>query len=77
MVDEPIVFFDERETSCNACKNFGEGAKTWSNFYDVIPWLNVQKRDDPLRQILIVKKVLAEAARGGGLQLRQHALDFA
>ena len=75
--DEATVFFDEREARFGSQKKLGERAKPGTDFHDVIAGLNVEKRDDRTRQILVVEKVLAKAAGGVGFQFRKQSLDVA
>ena len=70
MRHESRVFFDQSETRVRANQKLGERAKTRPNFHDVIAGLDVEKRDDPSGEVLVVEKVLAETPGGCGLQLR-------
>ena len=58
-------------------EELGEGAKPGPNFHDVVARLDIELRDNPTGEVLVVEKVLSEAPGGCGLELPEKALDFA
>ena len=54
VLDESVVFFDQRESDIWALEEAGQRAKPGTDFHDVIARLDIEEIHDPLGQILII-----------------------
>ena len=54
VLDEAIVFFDERELDIGSLEKASQRAKPWPDFHDVIARLDIEEIHDFLGEILIV-----------------------
>ena len=74
---EPPVFFDQREPDVVGGEKLGQRSQTGADFDHVVAGLDLQASNNPAREVLVVQKILAEAAGRGRLRFRKGTLDFA
>ena len=58
-------------------EKLGQRSQTGADFDHVVAGLDLQASDNPAREVLVVQKILAEAAGRGRLRFRKGTLDFA
>jgi hypothetical protein len=54
VLDEAVVFFDQRESDIGSLEKASQRAKSGSDFHDVIARLDIEEIHDFLGEILIV-----------------------
>lgn len=74
--DEAGILFDDGQAGAPALDEPGERAKARADFDDVVFGLDLEQRDDGAGEILVMEEILAEAAGGGCLQVRECVADF-
>jgi len=76
MRDESRIFLNDRKSRALVLDELGESAEPRADLDNVVGGLDIKESDDGTGEILIVQEILAEAAGGRCLQVREGVADF-